>query len=92
MGELAEETEVKAGIEESHTVLGALNNLAIEGHVLDGQNFTLADCHLAPMIAYFVQAPEGADALSAHSALADWWANVSQRASLQTTEPGLPSG
>jgi len=58
---------------------------------LDGQSFTVADCHLAPMIAYFVQAREGAGALKAHEELADWWATVSQRESLQATEPGLPS-
>ena len=91
VGEVAEEAEVTAGIDASHTVLGALNNIAKEGRVLDGQSFTVADCHLAPMIAYFVQAQEGAGALKDHKELADWWATVSQRESLQATEPGLPS-
>ncbi|KPD13912.1 glutathione S-transferase family protein [Phaeobacter sp. 11ANDIMAR09] len=90
IGEVADEAEVSAGIDASHTVLGALNNIAKEGRVLDGQSFTVADCHLAPVIAYFVQAREGAGALKAHKRLADWWATVSQRESLQTTEPGLP--
>lgn len=89
--EVADEAEVAAGIDASHTVLGALNNIAKEGRVLDCQSFTLADCHLAPMIAYFVQAPEGAGALKTYSNLAFWWATVSQRASLQVTEPGLPN-
>lgn len=91
VGEVADEAEIIAGIEASHTVLGALNNIAKEGRVLNGHSFTVADCHLAPMIAYFVQAREGAVALSAHKNLADWWATVSQRESLQSTEPGLPS-
>ena len=91
VGELVEEAEIKAGLVASYTVLDALNTIAAEGHVLNGGNFTLADCHLAPMIAYFVQAPEGATALSAHSKLADWWATVSRRASLRATEPGLPN-
>ncbi|WP_372992744.1 glutathione S-transferase family protein [Sulfitobacter sp.] len=90
VGEVADEAEITAGIDASHTVLGALNNIAKEGRVLDGQSFTVADCHLAPMIAYFVQADEGAGALKAHKNLADWWATVSQRESLQSTEPGLP--
>lgn len=89
--EVTDEAEIAAGIDASHTVLGALNNIAKEGQVLDCQSFTLADCHLAPMIAYFVQAPEGAGALKAYSNLAVWWATVSQRASLQVTEPGLPN-
>jgi glutathione S-transferase len=67
------------------------NTIAKEGRVLDGQNFTLADCHLAPMIGYFAQAPEGAAALKAYSELSDWWTTVSQRKSLHATEPGLPS-
>lgn len=88
---VADDAEIAAGIDASHTVLSSLNNIAKEGRVLDGQNFTLADCHLAPMIAYFVKAPEGANALKAHSRLSDWWATVSPRQSLQATKPGLPT-
>jgi glutathione S-transferase len=91
IGEVGDEAEITAGIDASHTVLGALNNIAKEGRAFDGQNFTIADCHLAPMIAYFVQAREGAGALADHKELADWWATVSQRESLQATKPGLPS-
>jgi glutathione S-transferase len=91
VGEVADESEIAAAIDASHTVLEALNNIASEGYVLDGQTFTLADCHLAPMIAYFVQAPEGHDELKAHSKLANWWATVSPRSSLRASEPGTPS-
>lgn len=91
VGEVADEAEITAGIEASHTVLSSLNTIAKDGRVLDGKNFTLADCHLAPMIDYFVRAPEGADALNAYSKLADWWKSVSQRESLRATKPGLPS-
>lgn len=91
VGEIADEAEIKAGIDASHTVLSSLNTIAKEGRVLDGQNFTLADCHLAPMIGYFVQAPEGAGAMKAYSELTDWWTRVSLRKSLHATEPGLPS-
>lgn len=91
IGEVSDEAEVAEGIKASLPVLGALNSLASEGHVLNDQIFTLADCHLAPMIAYFVQAPEGAELLSAYSALADWWASALQRRSTKETDPGLPS-
>ena len=90
-GEQANEAEVAAGLKASQTVLSALNALASERYVLGGQSLTLADFHLAPMIAYFVQAEEGADQLRGYSALADWWSAVSQRESLQLTDPGLPS-
>ncbi|MGB3554201.1 MAG: glutathione S-transferase family protein [Jannaschia sp.] len=91
-GEESDENEVTVGIRASLPVLGALNALASEGLVLDGQDFTLADCHLAPMVAYFIQAPEGAEALNEYSALADWWAGVAQRKSVHATDPGLPGG
>ncbi len=91
VGKFADEAEITAGIDTAHTVLDALNNIAKEGRVLDGQNFTVADCHLAPMIAYFVQARKGASALKAYSTLAEWWATVSHRESIQATEPGIPS-
>jgi len=90
-GERADEAEVLAGLEASGTVLAALNTIAAERLVLDGCSLTIADCHLAPMIAYFTQAPEGAEALSNQSALSEWWESVSQQPSIQMTDPGLPS-
>jgi glutathione S-transferase len=55
--------------------------------VLTGHEFTLADCHLAPMIDYFVRAGEGRAALSAHPALQRWWDRVSGFEALQATDP-----
>lgn len=89
-GEKADEAEIASGLKASRTVLDALDRLAAEGLVLNGSAFTLADCHLAPMIAYFATAPEGADALRNCPALSDWWSSVADRPSLLATEPGLP--
>ncbi len=61
VGEPSDEAEIKSGLEASRTVLAALNAIAEEGHILREGEVTIADCHLAPMIAYFVQAPEGQD-------------------------------
>jgi glutathione S-transferase len=91
IGEVSDETEISRGIAESLPVLRALNAIASEDHVLNGRGFTIADCHLAPMVAYFVRAPEGAAALSAHPALADWWAHTSRRKNIGETDPGLPA-
>ena len=90
IGEASDEAEIENGMAASRTVLKALETLAAEAYVLDKQSFTLADCHLAPMIAYFVQAPEGKAAVSDCPALSDWWAWTSQRASVSETDPGLP--
>lgn len=91
VGEDGDKTEISQGLEASLPVLSALNALAVEGCVLNGKAFTLADCHLAPMIAYFVQAAEGANALKEYSAIADWWAFAAERKSVVETDPGLPS-
>ena len=92
VGEESDETEIASGIKASLPVLDALNKLASECHVMGNEVFTLADCHLAPMIAYFVQAPEGAAALAKYSALADWWASTSRRKSILEIDPELPLG
>lgn len=91
IGEVGDEVKIAEGLEASVPVLRALNALASEGYVLSGGAITLADCHLAPMVAYFVQAAEGASALQTHSALADWWSNRSRRQAILDTDPGLPS-
>lgn len=90
-GAPSDDAEITAGIEASKVVLRALDAIATEGKVLGTRGFSLADCHLAPMIAYFVQAPEGADTLGVCPALLKWWAAVSQRDSLKDTDPGLPN-
>ena len=89
-GEPADEDMIATGLEASCTVLGALDRIATEGLVLDGSEVTLADCHLAPMLAYFIQAPEGAAALHNYTALSDWWTAIGDRQSIRMTDPGLP--
>ncbi len=90
LGNESDEAEIKIGLAASRTVLQALETMATEAHVLDRQTFTLADCHLAPMLGYFVQAPEGEAALRNYSRLSAWWGWASERASVAETDPGLP--
>lgn len=88
-GELSNEDEIAAGLAASRTVLTVLNSIAEEGRVLNGRDFTLADCHLAPMIDYFVRADEGRDALSSYPVLNRWWELVSIMPLLLSTDPKL---
>lgn len=90
IGKVSDEDEIENGLVASQPVLQALDNFASEAHVLDRQAFTLADCHLAPMIAYFAQAPEGDAALRDYASLTTWWTWASQRPSVVDTDPGLP--
>lgn len=88
--EAVDEGAVEAGVLASRTVLRVLDGMAAEGLVLNPGQFTLADCYLAPMVAYFIAAPEGRAELGKHSALSGWWASISERPSLVATDPGLP--
>jgi glutathione S-transferase len=89
LGEAGDPREVAVGMVAAAPVLGALDRIADEGLVLAGP-VTLADLHLAPMIAAFVQVDEGAAALARHPALARWWAGMRGRDSMAATDPGLP--
>ncbi|TMV36375.1 glutathione S-transferase family protein, partial [Thioclava sp. BHET1] len=90
LGEPPEDQVVAEGLARAGPVLAALEEIATEGLVLNGAALTLADLYLAPMIAAFVQAPEGAAALIPHQALSRWWRWMAGRRAMATTDPGLP--
>jgi glutathione S-transferase len=87
VGEPSSREEVDLGLAASRKVLAFLDRVAGEGEVLTGRDFTLADCHLAPMMDYFVRAEEGKAALSPHLALRKWWDRASVLGVLQATDP-----
>ena len=86
-GEQSSREEIDTGLEASGRVLSFLDGVAGEGEVLTGRDITLADCHLAPMMDYFVRAEEGKAALSPHRALRKWWDQVSVLDILKATDP-----
>jgi glutathione S-transferase len=86
-GEQWSREEISAGLEESRKILSFLDGVAAEGLVLSGDDLTLADCHLAPIIDYFVRAEEGKAALSPHRALQRWWCRTSALDVLRATDP-----
>lgn len=79
--------EIDAGLEASRKVLAFLDRVAVEGVVLNGRDFTLADCHVAPMMDYFVRADEGKAALSSHLALQEYWDRMSALDIMKATDP-----
>jgi glutathione S-transferase len=86
-GEESSREEIDAGLQASRKILSFLDEVAGEGVVLGGRDISLADCHLAPMMDYFVRAEEGKAALSAHPALQGWWDQVSVLVVLRATDP-----
>jgi glutathione S-transferase len=80
------------GLAAAPRLLAALESVAAEGRVLNGQPPTLADLHLAPMIAAFAAAAEGAALLGGFPALAGWWRWMAARPAMAATDPGLAGG
>jgi glutathione S-transferase len=90
VGEPVDLFEIGRGLEGSARALGALEALAAAGAFLIGDQLSLADLHLAPMMAYLVAAPEGRQLLPKYPKLSRWWQAMQQRPSLAATDPGLP--
>lgn len=86
-GEQSSRGEVDAGLDASGKALSFLDDVAREGLVLSGRDFTLADFHFAPMMDYFVRAEEGKEALSSHPALEKWWNQMSELDLFKSTDP-----
>ncbi|WP_300010007.1 glutathione S-transferase family protein [uncultured Roseobacter sp.] len=84
-----DKTEFAAGLAAAEGVLEALETVALEGYILTGDAPTLADCHLAPMIAAFAAAPEGRAALSRRPVLSKWWSKWATRSSMRQTDAGF---
>lgn len=87
-GEQSCKDEVASGLKGSHRALTALETISAEGLVLNGERMTLADCHLAPMVDYFVRSEEGAKTLRLFPSLVQWWSATAPRESIERTDPG----
>jgi glutathione S-transferase len=83
-GREPDEAKIAATIPKAQTVLAALSDLATGPYLL-GEQLTLADLHLATIIAYFRLAPEGQRLLAQAPKIARWWVLMEQRPSLLQT-------
>jgi glutathione S-transferase len=90
MGLPADEDEFRKGIEAAPRILAALETAAGGGRYLCGNQLSLADIHLAPMIGYFVLADQGRALLQKYAGVNDWWSEFSRRAAFMATMPRLP--
>jgi glutathione S-transferase len=62
----------------------------MDGHPwLVGYDLTLADLHLAPMMAYFTATPEGERLLPSRPGLQRWWSAIAARPCMERTQPRL---
>ncbi len=90
-GQAADAKEVQNGLVAAERVLAALEALldvpAGPTGFLVGPALSLADLHLVSMIAYFIEAPEGAAMLARHPKLQKWFTALSTRPSFVATDP-----
>lgn len=90
MNRAVDESELQRGLEAAPKVLAALESTAGEGPCLCGNQLSLADIHLAPMVGYFVLADEGRALLQEYPRLGQWWSELSNRSTFVATTPRLP--
>lgn len=90
MNRPVDESELQSGLEAAPGVLAALESVAGEGPCLCGNQLSLADIHLAPMIGYFVLAEQGRALLQKYPRLGRWWSELSNRSTFVATTPRLP--
>jgi glutathione S-transferase len=87
-GQPGDRRAIDNGLAAAAKALAALETLLGRETFLAGSALSLADLHLLPMIAYFVQAPAGAALLDRHAGLVGWWKRLAARPSFAATDPG----
>src|SRR5262249_35735584 len=86
-GRATDQAKLAAALPKSATCLAALADIMGAAPYLAGAELTLADLHLAPMLDYFRQAPDGARLLAGQPRIGDWWTRMAARPSIQATTP-----
>lgn len=79
--------DLEAGLKSAPDILKVLDGICSEGLVLRPKATTIADLHLAPMMAYFMMTEEGQDLMSGYPALGKWWSEICDLQSLTATAP-----
>lgn len=80
---------VRKAVPEMRQSLRALEALAADDAYLCGDALSLADLHLAPIVHYFADTPEGRRILPTLPKLARWWPAMRERDSMRGTLPTL---
>jgi glutathione S-transferase len=88
-GGTTDEAVIAAAMPTVEVSLKAFEDL-LDGHAwLAGDMLSLADLHLAPVMAYFSGTPEGQRLLPDRPRLSAWWKLMSVRPSMAKTQPQL---
>jgi glutathione S-transferase len=83
-GRAPDEARIAAALPKAETCLAALERLC-GGAWLAGPDFTLADIHAAPMLAYLRMAREGLALMAQRVRLERWWQAIAARPGMIAT-------
>lgn len=89
LGAEADEAVIQAALPEVDKSMTQLDRLLGDNEFLAGDALSLADLHLAPIFAYFVNTPESRDIMESKPGLAAWWERTASRDSMARTAPQL---
>jgi glutathione S-transferase len=88
IGQATDEGVITEAMPKIECSVTALENLAdATGPYLCGSSPSLADLHVAPVMAYFSGTPEGQSLLAKSPKLSRWWQVMSARPSMAKTQP-----
>jgi glutathione S-transferase len=88
-GEKSDEDRIADGLDKARISLTAITKLMSGKTWLAGDDITLADLHLAPMMEFFLMTQEGRRMIAGFPLLGAWWDQMKQRPSmLATPYPG----
>jgi len=82
-----DEAIVAAGLPQVRLCLAEFARLLGDDAWFGGKAISLADLHLAPLLAYVTMTPEGPSLLAAQPVLKGWWGRMSDRPSMAATQP-----
>ncbi|TFH40300.1 MAG: glutathione S-transferase family protein [Lysobacterales bacterium] len=89
LGGTADESIIEAALPEVDTSMREFERLLGDQKFLAGSTLSLADLHLAPIFAYFVDTPESKGILKSKPGLSAWWQRMASRDSMAKTQPQL---
>jgi glutathione S-transferase len=89
LGGTADESIIEAALPEVDKSMRELERLLGDQQYLAGSTLSLADLHLAPIFAYFVDTPESKGILKSKPGLSAWWQRMASRDSMAKTQPKL---
>ena len=84
-GEKSDEDRIADGLDKARISLGAITKLMNGKAWLAGDDITLADLHLAPMMDFFLMTLEGRRMIANFPLLGAWWERIKRRPSMLAT-------